>query len=504
MVNKSLFCLAFAAFFSIISCKVQPFDEVITSSNSDWAVPLIDSKKSFNDIINGFDKQAILEILPDNTLNLHYKGEFLSRSSLDIFKNFQYLPIPLGDSVVDVPFTSAGGVKIDFADLKTGSITWRYGQGVPIFSPTITEPLDITISIPGLTKNGVSFQKKFKASAAYSDSLDVKGWRLAATKGDSISIITDVRRANGTRIQQNGLLIIQNFQFSLVKGYLGMQVFDAPSDTIEIDFFKKWRNGNVRFENPKMTISLDNSFGMPVRSLVRTAEVVSLDGSIVKMQSAFITDGIDINYPSFTEIGKSKRTVVVFDKTNSNLANIVSANPVAINYKIDGLTNPDLNQRAIGFLTDSSAFKLQVELDLPIYGTAKSFDVFDSLALDFTKYTNVSQAEFKVTTDNGMPVDMALQGYFVNANGAVIDSFYQNSTLVLRGAPVGADGIPTSIKSAESILKIDGDKLKKVMVATKLRTKLSVSTTNNGSIPVKLTSKQDVRVRIGVRFGAKL
>ena len=103
-----------------------------------------------------------------------------------------------------------------------------------------------------------------------------------------------------------------------------------------------------------------------------------------------------------------------------------------------------------------------------------------------------------------MPVDMALQGYFVNANGAVIDSFYQNSTLVLRGAPVGADGIPTSIKSAESILKIDGDKLKKVMVATKLRTKLSVSTTNNGSIPVKLTSKQDVRVRIGVRFGAKL
>ena len=503
MVNKSLFCLAFAAFFSIISCKVQPFDEVITSSNSDWAVPLIDSKKSFNDIINGFDKQAILEILPDNTLNLHYKGEFLSRSSLDIFKNFQNQPIPILDSVVNVPMSAPGGVTIDYADLKSGALYFSYGT-LPPFSPPLTELLNITIDIPQLTKNGVPFQKKFTAIGTYSDSLNVKGWRLTSNSNNEIVIRTDVRRANGTRIQQNALFTIRNFQFSLVKGYLGMQVFDAPSDTIEIDFFRKWQNGNVRFENPKMSISLDNSFGMPVRSIVRTAEVVSLDGSVVKMQSSFITNGIDINYPSFAEIGKSKRTVVVFDKTNSNLASIVSANPVAINYKIDGLTNADPNQKAIGFLTDSSAFKLQVELDLPIYGTAKSFDVFDSLSLDFTKYTNVSQAEFKVTTDNGMPVDMALQGYFVNANGAVIDSFYQNSTFVLRGAPVGADGLPTSITSTESILKIDGDKLKKVMAATKLRTKLSVSTTNNGSIPVKLTSKQDVRVRIGVRFGAKL
>jgi hypothetical protein len=120
-----------------------------------------------------------------------------------------------------------------------------------------------------------------------------------------------------------------------------------------------------------------------------------------------------------------------------------------------------------------------------------------------SNYTNVTNAEFKIITDNGMPIDLAMQGFFANANGTVIDSFYTNSTIVLKGAPVGSDGLPRSIQTNESAIKVEADKLKRILPAKKLIIRYSFSTTNNGSVPVKLTSTQDVRVRIGVKFGIK-
>ena len=140
-------------------------------------------------------------------------------------------------------------------------------------------------------------------------------------------------------------------------------------------------------------------------------------------------------------------------------------------------------------------------MDLPIYGSAKNFVINDTFALDLSNYNNVTYGEFKIITDNGMPIDLALQGYFANAKGIVIDSFYTTSSLVLRGAPVGANGLPTSVQTNENVIKIEAEKLKRILPAKKLIIRYSFSTTNNGSVPVKLTSTQDVRVRIGVKFG---
>ena len=100
-----------------------------------------------------------------------------------------------------------------------------------------------------------------------------------------------------------------------------------------------------------------------------------------------------------------------------------------------------------------------------------------------------------------MPIDLALQGFFANANGSLIDSFYTASSLVLRGAPVGANGLPSSVQANENVIKIEADKLKRILPAKKLIIRYSFSTTNNGSVPVKLTATQNVRVRIGVKFG---
>jgi hypothetical protein len=102
-----------------------------------------------------------------------------------------------------------------------------------------------------------------------------------------------------------------------------------------------------------------------------------------------------------------------------------------------------------------------------------------------------------------MPIDLSLQGYFAATNGVLIDSMYAAKSPILRGAPVNNLGLPTGITTTENLMTFSAEKLKKVRTATKLIIRYSFSTTNNGIVPVKLTSTQNVRVRIGVKFGLK-
>jgi hypothetical protein len=103
-----------------------------------------------------------------------------------------------------------------------------------------------------------------------------------------------------------------------------------------------------------------------------------------------------------------------------------------------------------------------------------------------------------------MPIDVAIQGYFATEKGQILDSLYAQKAQILKGAPVNALGLPTGPSSAESLITIDAAKLIKIRdSAKKLIIRYSFSTTNAGSVPVKLAAKQGVRVRIGVKFGYK-
>jgi hypothetical protein len=481
-------------FFS--NCRINPIDDIKAGDNQDWAVPLIDTKKSFGDIINGFDPKAFIQIGTDSTVILKYKGNFITQSSLNIFANFKDVFFPVLDSTMAVPFSLPSGVHVDYVDVKKGTLRWAFGPP--------PEALNITIFIPQLTKNGLPFRKNFNHNGITLDTIEMAGWRLAS-QNDSIYMYTTAKRiSNGQpyNLKSAGGYQIQNFEFTYVKGYFGQSIFDGPQDSIAIDFFDKWKDGSVYFSKPRMIITLDNSFGVPVRAIMRQGEVVSLDGRRLPLQSP-LTTGLDVNYPKINEVGKTKRTVVVFDQTNSNIAEIMSSNPVGIQYDIDGLTNPDSNRSIVGFMTDTSKFELQVEVEVPMIGKAKNFEVNDTFDINLSKATDLTQAEFKIITDNGMPIDLSLQGYFATDRGVVIDSMYAVKSPILRGALVNSSGLPINITTTENLININAEKLKKIRTATKLIVRYAFSTTNGGSVPVRLTATQNVRVRIGVKFGLK-
>jgi hypothetical protein len=491
--------IAFLSLLTVIGCRIRPIDELSFSGlESEWAIPLIDTDKTFGDIINNFDPKAFVQIAADGGVVLRYKGLYTAKNSLDIFSNFQNATFPLTDTVMAIPLKLPQGVSIDSVKLKTGSLQWVF-----VASP---EPLKVVLRMPQLKKNGVEFRQEFTlGNSLSSGGINLEGYDLKPLR-DSIFITHDARKiSNGERVNLKNMsgIIIKDFQAAFARGYFGLSVFDVPRDTIKIDFFDQWKGGSVKFGNPKLIATLDNSFGVPVRAVMTVGQVTTIDGTILPLTSP-LTAGVDVAYPTINEIGKSKRTVVTFDKTNSNLAEIISANPTSIDYKIDGFLNADTSRRITGFLTDSSKFNLQVELEIPMEGAARNFEVNDTFPINLATAQDITKAEFKILTDNGMPIDVSLQGYFAKANGQILDSLYTQKAQILKGAPVGSNGLPTGVSSAENLISVDAVKLNKIReTAKKLIVRYSFSTTNSGSVPVKLVAKQGVRVRIGVKFGYK-
>ena len=175
-MKKLNFRIVFSALMlillTVVGCRIRPFDDVsFVGLESEWAVPLIDTDKTFGDIISNFDPKAFVQIAADGSIVLRYKGNYIARTSLDIFANFQNAAFPLTDTAMSIPFRLPNGVNINYAVLKTGSLQWLFKA-----SP---EPLKVVLRIPQLTKNGMPFQKEFVlTNNLYVDGLDLKGYRL--------------------------------------------------------------------------------------------------------------------------------------------------------------------------------------------------------------------------------------------------------------------------------------------------------------------------------------
>ena len=130
-------------------------------------------------------------------------------------------------------------------------------------------------------------------------------------------------------------MLFQNFKASYLEGYLGQEPYDLPRDTIIIDFFDRWIDGTVTFANPSINVEVENSFGLPVRSVFNVMEIWNQDGSVLPVQSDILNTGVDFNYPALDEVGESKFTSFSLNKDNSNIVDIFSNRPIAVDYDLD-------------------------------------------------------------------------------------------------------------------------------------------------------------------------
>ncbi len=472
----------------------------IENMTPEFAIPLVKDKIKIQDFFEGENGNFFLTSNPDGLISLNYKGKILTQTgesiideAVALFPGF----IPLLDTITALPMTF-NLLEIDKAQFRSGLL--QLGFNLP------QEDFHLELIIPGILNNGVpfSFSYDFHYTADSPDNIafpptDISDYFLQEDD-DSLKIVYHATNNDGNTIHLDNFLIrLEDIDFSYLQGYLGNYQYDVPRDTIKIKFFENIEGG-VYFQEPKIYINVLNSFGVPTRSLVNVFQFHSKDGVLLPLESTYIADGINFAYPSIEEIGVVKQTNFEFHKDNSNIADIIALSPIALEYDVDAITNPDTITTLKGFITDSSFYTINMEVQLPLYGFSELFTQYDTVELKIDSLEHVKSAELKLITENRFPIDFGFQAYFLDESNHILDSLLTGDTKVIKAAGVDADGQVTEKNTTTTMILLPENKIAHVLQAKNIVTKVQLNTKGSSETDfVKITLDQDLEIRMGLR-----
>lgn len=407
----------------------------------DVAIPIINSKLTVARLADAAGKNTSIKIDPDGKTSVLYKGEVIRRSTAAIFPPFPGLaPYEITDTLTSIALQFNNTYLLKKSTFKDTRINFY-------FESSVMEDIEVIMRIPSLTKNGATFERKFLVKyngsspiAFRSEDISIDGWTLQS-QTNSIVFHYEAKLPDGRKIRfDKAQMFFDLIKFSYIDGYLGYHVFAVDGSIIDVGLFNQWKSGTFDFENPKITISVDNAFGLPVRSRVNRMDLTTVTGKTLSLQSPFVNTGIDFAYPTFQEIGQIKTTNFDFNKNNSNLREIFNEKTKTIAYDISALVNPDRDTTIRGYITDGSFFVVNVAVEVPLHGSVNELVVSDTLDIDLSGISNVESAEIKALITNDFPAEMLVQGYFLDDNNAVSANLFEGDGIYIPGASLGPDG----------------------------------------------------------------
>ncbi len=491
------------------SCKVDPSDlnELeVGDYSAEFAIPLFEANVSLDQILEDVQENTSMSIDPDGTIRLLYQGDVLGRSSQDIFDIVAAIvPIQVLDTIVHETYDIPGSINIDFINLSQGQISVTFESPHP-------EDLEVKMFIPQLTKDGEIWSKTFdidyEGSVPIQNAIigqNIAGYTLSSMGDTLITVRYEAYNMAGERVKMDDYIVLfTNLEYDYAEGFLGTDVYTVAADTVQIDFFNAWANGSVYFEDPTIRLTVFNSFGFPIDAKFLYVDIETVNDGILALESPFIEDGIEIQYPAINEVGETKQTIFDFTKDNSNIREVLGAGPLGVYYDMEAEPNPEVDMSVRGFMTDSSELRVQMEVELPINGYADNFLVFDTFDVNLQTYEteNVDYVEFKLITENESPLGVKLQLYFADMDNNVLDSLLTPEQFVLEGAEVDNNGVSTSLAKKVIFQEYLIERFDKIKNADKVILKTAFSTTNQmNEQSVKILAGQNVAVRMGIKIG---
>jgi hypothetical protein len=499
MKKKSLMLPLWVALFIIGSCKL-PYDDIDTNVTltPEIAIPIVDKTITMNDMLKGIVGNGYVELQNDGSYVIKYSTNFTSPSTFDIFDNAPEPPrIPIVQTTTTIPFPAPKGTRIDEIEYKSGALNC-------FIKLTTDDTLKVKITIAELTKAGKSFDTTVTVTKpGFAGAFDFFGWTMKP-QGGKFDIVYSAKNQNNLPVfvDNQSFYQITKFTSRLLKGYLGQQLVSVPEQSLNFDFFKNWKQqGEIIFANPRMRLFIENSIGMPIRLKSTVAEATNKSGNIMQFDLP-LKNGEDILYPNMSEVNKSRQTVLTYDKTNSNILDIINAYPEKFRIAANAIINPDSTNTNAGFMTDKSQIITRFDFDMPLQLSAKGFVVYDTLDVDFSKMKNIVEGEFKIITINGLPIDLNVQGYFVNASGQAVDSLIQKNTLLLSSATLNANGTKAADHTAYNYVYVTSQQFTNIKATKKMIVKFTLGTYKGGSQAVKIFSSDRVTLKLG--FKAKI
>lgn len=505
--------------------------------NPDVAIPLVFTSFSIDDIILKTDKNANINTDQNKFCTLIYKGTLFSINAED------FIVLPTTNAATSFVFN--GTEAAAFNALPPGSsITFNKSQLVNFLPGTTNAQLDsiiyssgdinfdlnksfnvlttIELNLPSLKKkNGFSYfttiplqtgttQKTISLDSTYTFDLTNGG---TSTNQFLVNYKITLTKNNGNLLVAGDNFSVtesvSNQKFKTVFGFVGTQSSLTPNeDTVAISIFRHQNTpigiGSFHFENPLLKLYLVNSFGLPVG--ISNIDLKWYNPGLGQGTIAYTTTPLQVNAPTVVG-GAEISDTLKLNNSNSDFNAVMDNHPKYIIYKVASETNPTTMPVQKNFIDAGSKLKANVEVELPMYGSAKDFTFEDTIKFRFQKVENVETILFKAFATNDFPMGIKMQIYFTDTLYTILDSLFTSSsssdpTNVLPSAAItfNSDGSQSSIPSSKvTDVFFDEVRTQRLKNAKHIIIRAVSATFDNGSKNVKIYSDKRLSVKLGAR-----
>jgi hypothetical protein len=472
----SLFVLTGA--FLIQSCIKEEYDFSKVSVR-DWdpklAIPLVNSTLTINDILLNADKQGAISVGSDGFCTLIYRGNLFSDEAgrfLNIpNQNLSPLSYSFSNTVSvgtfnagnngsnygpynqNGSYTLTSSYAIDSLYLKPGT-TFRLA-----YNNTLPADLNINLTVNSLKdqNTAATFSKVISVPANTNSFVeyDLGGYLLNLNDGlgnrNILNLnysLTMTKKGNASGAESISLTpSLNNIKFSTFIGSIGnlVNAISPYQDTISISIFRDastLAGGTFTLVDPSVEAKITSYLGCNVKLTFDRLDAFTPDANNNNTNSNSLagtatTQNITINgassfsVPGFTDL--------IINKTNtSNVVPFINSQPKNVIYKVSAVTNPGLSGYVRNFFTDTSKFKVDFDIIMPMWGTAANFTLLDTIPVDLGDLSQINNITLRTYFNNEFPIDMGMEMDFVDSTYKTVFTFIPAGTTIIKGSSVDA------------------------------------------------------------------
>lgn len=448
-----------------------------TEWTSDWLLPLAKDTLNLSNYHN------------DSTLNnsaTNYVVDF-KRTILDA-RLIDYLSLP--DTTISQSFSPTIGIgnippgftfynsiethelSIPNVQLKK-AIVYAGAIRIKVFNPIATSAY-YTISMPGVTLDGVDFEETFYVNAGTDEEPSV-GEALITLDGYVLDLQgTDVMGASNIsayNILQTSLAIMSDpegesasittsdiFEFeaefeqlkiSYAQGYFGAQSF---TDTVEVDipYLDKIIEGSVSLNEIPLSVSIENGTKIPASFELTLVENTNTANNTVQLESSVLNSNHFIA-PATGAWSTLQPSIyqIIMDANNSTLSNYIENLGYRHRFGYELRINPfDVQTGSFNEVFPSSRIKLTAETTFPLAIGIDGLSICDTIdfnlsAIDLNKVVSAESIELHVNTENSFPISGGVLCVFLDESMNALDSVFAENMFLssLSGVLDQSDGL---------------------------------------------------------------
>jgi len=483
-----------------------PEIEVLDESdnwNPDFGLPLLNATLNMEDLLEEVETDGVLQVDINGLLILTYQERISVTSPPDI-PDIPDFPLPILDYNQTLPNPTSGYFRLDIIRAKQGILSYALNN-------PYLEAVQVAIRLADMRNQGDVLEWAFTIPAATSPAdptyqegqLDISGYEIDFRNGFRTAY-TATLATSGTNVALHPFALeISDLDFSYVQGYLGQFEIEIPGDSLEFDFLESWEQGELSFVDPKLRLDFHSTYGVPVEVTTNQLGFHTFINGYQSLDNASLNNGLQINYPNINQTGSAVTTSIELNSINSNIATVISGVPYQLDYDLEAIANPNRDTTLENHLQDSVRLDVDVEVEIPLYGSARGFTFDADYELDLDDLEDVERAGVKIVAVNGFPIDVALQINFVDDDGNIIDALFEPSTTpLMRSAAVDQDGEVTAPTLTETFAELSTQRFEAIKAsAARIQLVTSIDTPNDGSTPVRLFDSYNLNIKLGLLIG---